>query len=120
MFAFQPVWNVSRNLELEGNYQYNRITLPDQHQKSVSHLIRLRALFMFNTQLSVAAFVQTSNLDKLSVSNFRLRYNPREGSDLYIVYNHGFNMHHEEMHPAVPVTKSWNISLKYVYTFILD
>jgi hypothetical protein len=120
MFAFQPVWNVSRNLELEGNYQYNRITIPDQHQKSVSHLIRLRALFMFNTQLSVAAFVQTSNLDKLSVSNFRLRYNPREGSDLYIVYNHGFNTHREELDPVMPVTKSWNISLKYVYTFILD
>ncbi len=119
MFAFKPVWNVSRNLEIEVNYQYNRITIPDQQQVSESHLIRLRALYMLNTRLSVAAFVQTSNIEKLSVSNFRFRFNPREGNDLYIVYNHGFNTHREEMHPALPATKNWNISVKYVNTFIL-
>ncbi len=114
----QPTWNVSRYLELEGRYQYDRIEIPDRNQKAESYLFRLKTLFMLNTKLSLAAFMQYSNIKKLSVSNVRFRYNPREGNDLYIVYSHGINTNRTELYPLPPVTNFWNINIKYTYTFI--
>jgi len=114
----QSTWNASRFLELEGTYQYDRIEIPDRNQKAESHLFRFKALFMLNTKLSLAAFMQYSNIEKLSISNVRFRYNPGEGNDLYIVYSHGINTNRTELSPLPPVTNGWNINVKYVNTFI--
>ena len=47
------------------------------------------ALLMFSTSLSLSGFVQYANVDHLGSGNFRLRWNPREGVDLFVVYNEG-------------------------------
>jgi hypothetical protein len=118
-FIVQPRWNVSRYVEFETRYQFDRINIADRNLNTVSHLLRLKTQVMFNTKLSLAAFVQYCNVEKLCFSNARFRYNPKEGMDLYIVYSHGFNAERHETEPVMPVTNSRNISIKYVHTFIL-
>jgi hypothetical protein len=47
------------------------------------------------------------------------RYNPREGHDLYIVYDEGLNMDRQREIPVLPPSDVRTILLKYNYTFIM-
>jgi hypothetical protein len=118
-FTVKPTWNPSRYFEFESLYQFDKIEIPDRNQKGISHLFRFKTLFMLNTKLSLAAFIQYSNVDGLTISNLRFRFNPKEGNDLYIVYNHGINTNRTDLSPVPPLSNNWNINIKYVYTFIL-
>jgi hypothetical protein len=110
---------MSRYLEFESQYQFDKIEISDRNQKANSHLYRFKTLFMLNTKLSLAAFIQYGNVDRLTISNIRFRYNPKEGNDFYFVYNHGINTNRPDLTPMPPLTNSWNINIKYMYTFIM-
>lgn len=69
--------------------------------------------------MTVSAFLQySSDLRQLSM-NIRLRYNPAEGTDLYIVYNEGINTIIGEYIPPLPRRTNRTILIKYNYTFVL-
>ena len=46
---------------------------------------------MFTNTFSVSALVEYSNIAHGIVTNVRLRYNPKEGNDFYLVFNEGRN-----------------------------
>lgn len=120
--AVRPTWNVSSSLEISGFYQYNIASFPDRDLKYVAHIARLKALYMFSTKLSASAFVQYNSAEDVVISNFRFRYNPREGNDFYVVYNEGDNTFSEDVMRPVPEVPRMNfrtILFKYTYTFIL-
>jgi hypothetical protein len=74
---------------------------------------------MFSTSLSVSAFIQyNSSIDEV-LTNFRLRFNPREGNDLYIVFNEGLNTDLEKRTPSLPQVDNSTFVIKYTYTFQL-
>ncbi len=50
----------------------------------------------------------------------RLRYNPSEGHDLYVVYNHGLNTDRFRVDPVLPRTSAQTLLLKYSRTFALQ
>ncbi|MEA1886572.1 MAG: DUF5916 domain-containing protein [Bacteroidota bacterium] len=110
---------IKQRLQLDGTYLYSMASLPERDQEFHSHIVRLRGQLVFNTKLSMSAFVQYSSISKLIPANVRLRYNPREGNDLYIIYDEGFNTDRYRLVPALPVSKLRTIMLKYTYTFIL-
>ena len=72
---------------------------------------------MFSTRLSLSAFVQYNSAINKVLSNIRFRYNPREGTDLYLVFNEGRNTHLQRELPTLPVYNQRNITLKFTYTF---
>jgi len=114
-----PRWSLSPQLNLDGYYQINWITFPDRDEEFTAHIGRLRVELTLTTALSAFAFVQyNSKIDMVS-ANVRLRYNPREGNDLYLVYNEGFNTDRYREDPALPLPSNGTIILKYAYTFIL-
>jgi len=116
----QPQWSLSSSFELSGFYEYNRVDFPERDQKFVAHIGRLKALYMFNTKLSASAFIQYSSAEDIVVSNFRLRYNPREGNDFYIVYNEGTNADLNREIPVLPRMSHRTLLLKYTYTFVFN
>jgi len=83
----EPIFNVSASVQFSGAYNYNYVEFPDRSQKMNSHVARLKVLYMYNTKLSLSGFIQYNSLSSFVASNFRLRYNPREGNDFYLVYN---------------------------------
>jgi len=115
--GLQPGWSVSSELELSGFYQINWIDFPDRNQKFIAHIVRLRALVMLSNKFSAAAFVQYNSAADTVVANIRIRFNPREGNDLYIVYNEGLNTNRYREIPTLPYTSNRAIMLKYTYTF---
>ncbi len=87
--GLSPVWAVSRYLELSSSVQWNRISLPT-HPSATDVLVgQLRTKVSVNVRVSAEALVQYNSVARLMASNIRFRYNPREGNDLYIVFNQG-------------------------------
>ena len=72
-----------------------------------------------NTTLSASAFLQVNSTFEAGLANVRLRYNPREGSDFYLVWNEGFNTNRLRESPARPFTSGRALLAKYTYTFAL-
>ncbi|UCF64839.1 MAG: carbohydrate binding family 9 domain-containing protein, partial [bacterium] len=115
-----PYWNMSSFLNLSAYYQFNRIDLSERNQNLNAHIARFRALFMFSTKLSFSAFIQYNSTGDVVITNFRLRYNPREGNDLYLVYDEGLNLDRDREVPVLPQRINRSILLKYSYTFNLS
>ncbi len=116
--ALEPTWNVSRALELGAAYQFNRVRFPDRDEDFYVHLARVRAQVSFNTRASVQTFLQYNTAADALSANMRFRYNFKEGNDLWIVYNEGWNTDRYGGLVTLPVTNNRTILLKYTYTFI--
>jgi len=117
--SLKPVANISAHLQLEGMYQINRVEFPDRNQKFTGHIGRLKVSAFLNSKLSLVSLAQyNSAIDKI-ITNIRFRYNPREGHDLYIVYDEGLNTYRDREIPELPLSSIRTIMLKYSYTFVI-
>lgn len=112
----QPTWSVSRYLELSGFYQFNRVVFQDRNQRFNAHVGRLRVQVTLNTKWAVNAFMQYNSAIDASSVNLRVRFNPREGNDFYLVYNEGFNMDRHRGDLVIPLTSARTLVAKYTYT----
>ncbi len=115
--GLMPSWNLNSTWQFEGFYQYNRVKFPDRSQGFTAHLARLRVLMTLSTKVTASAFVQYNGAADAVIANVRFRYNPREGNDLYLVYNDGLNTNRFREVPSLPYTESRTILIKYSYTF---
>jgi hypothetical protein len=106
-------------LTLEPGAEYDRIRFATRNQSFNGKVASIRATFMFNNKLSLSALAQYSNIAHGILTNFRLRYNPKEGHDLYIVFNEGRNIELNRELPALNPVASAGVLIKYTYTFIL-
>ncbi|MBN2697489.1 MAG: carbohydrate binding family 9 domain-containing protein [Bacteroidales bacterium] len=114
-----PTWNVTSGLELSSFYRFDRIKFSGREQLLSNHILGMKVLYMLNTRISFSAFVQYNTAIDKVISNFRFRYNPREGSDLYIVFDEGRNTWLEREVPTLPSISNRSIMVKYTYTFAL-
>ena len=101
--SVRPTWYVSPHLEMTGRYEYSRIRFPDRDAGLHAHLLRFRIGLALDTQASANIFVQYNSVRDALSSNIRLRYNFREGNDLWLVYNHGMNTSRRRFDPAPPL-----------------
>jgi len=115
--SVQPKWNLGASVELGGIYRIDLIRFPERNQSLTNHIAGLRALYMISTKLSLSAFVQYNSAINKVLSNVRFRYNPREGTDLYVVFNEGRNTWLDREEPHLPVYDQRNITVKFTYTF---
>ncbi|MFC2163794.1 DUF5916 domain-containing protein [Acidobacteriota bacterium] len=116
-FGLGPRWNVSPDLELSATYQLNRISFSERGQRFHTHIGRIRALYMMSTKFSATAFVQYNSAIDAVIANVRFRYNPREGIDLYVVYNEALNTIRRRDNLVYPLSNDRTFLLKYRYTF---
>lgn len=115
--SVSPTWNLSKHLELGGTYQLDLLRFPDRDASLDLHIVRFRIRTALNTKLSANLFFQYSNAADLVTSNLRLRYNFREGNDLWLVYNEGMNLDRDRTMPSLPFTDNRTLLLKYTHTF---
>jgi hypothetical protein len=112
-------WNQSKHLELIATYVYNDVKFKERGQSFKNHIIRFRSKLMFDTRFSLNAFIQYNNANESFGSNIRLRYNPSEGHDLYIVYNQSDVSRDVPIPDLNPSDKYRAFMLKYNYTLKL-
>ena len=120
-FRAEPNFNISSSLKLSLMYEFNAIRFPDREiNNSLNiHSVNLKTLFMLNTKLSASLLLQYVTTENIFIGNFRLRYNPREGNDFYLVFNDYRGLDGENSTPAQPPFFNKTIMVKYTYTFIL-
>ncbi len=112
-----PLWHVSSDLNLSIDWLYNRYNFSARNQKLDAHILRVKALATLSIPFSMAAFIQYNSADNLITANIRLRFNPREGNDLYIVFNDDLNTNRSRQVPPLPGYCSRALLIKYSYTF---
>lgn len=118
-FEADATWNISRFFELRGEYEVNFLRFSERDQNADLHLARIRIQAALNTHASLRAFFQYNSGGELASMNLRFRYNFREGNDLWIVYNEGFNTNLDQLTgPRLPRSDGRSLTLKYTYTFI--
>jgi hypothetical protein len=115
--SLQPSWSIGASFELGGLYRFDRVCFPDRNQALNNHIAGLKALFMLSTSISFSAYMQYNSAIHQIISNVRFRYNPKEGTDLYVVFNEGRNTMLDRETPALPVYDQRNITVKFTYTF---
>ncbi len=103
-------------------YELNRIRFPENYSDNgnslyLSNLFSLNLSVFFSSKLSVKLLTQYDNLSNSVGSNLRLRYNPREGTDLYIVYNSGMNTQLSRLDPRLPLIDNQAVVVKFSKTF---
>ena len=112
-------FNLSSSFQLTAFYKFDNVKFSETNQEFTNNLARLKATYMMNTKLSMSAFVQYNELENIVISNFRLRYNPRDGNDFYLVLNDSRYADHSEMSPVPPNFLNRTVLLKYTHTFRL-
>jgi hypothetical protein len=81
--------NLSKHFNLRTDYTYNYITLPGANVPANELAQYLN--YAFTTKIDISLFEQWNSLDDVMFFNFRLHWIPKIGSDLYVVYNRGYN-----------------------------
>ncbi|MSR19814.1 MAG: hypothetical protein EXR91_02390 [Gemmatimonadetes bacterium] len=114
-----PVWDPSAHLNLSANYRIDRVRFAERDQGFTAHVARVRAQVMLSTATSAVGFVQYSSTDNAVIANLRIRYNPREGNDFYIVWNEDLVTDRMSFSPARPLSTARTILVKYSHTLQL-
>jgi len=115
--GIQPYWSLSRVVQFDLSYQWDRIVFNDRNQKLTAHIARFRTELTFNTRVTFTSFVQFNSADNLSILNLRLRYNPRDGNNLYLVFNETLNANRDRLVPRLPSSENRTVMVKYDFTF---
>jgi len=118
-FRLQPVWNISKHFEFGGTYNFDHVNISKRDVSMTNHIAGIKALYMLNTRFSVNAFIQYNTSFHGIITNLRIRYNPKEGNDLYLVFNGDSNTALDREIPRLPSYNSRAVMIKYTYTFNL-
>ena len=108
-------------IEIQGEGVLHDFNLSDRvtNNSLDIHSVNLKALYMLNTKLSATLLVQYVNTENDFIANSRLRYNPREGNDFYLVYKDYRSISGRNLIPETPRFFNKTIMVKYIHTFIL-
>lgn len=120
-FEAETNFNISSSFNLSTGYEFNAIRFPERTTNNSLniHAVNVKALYMLSTKLSATLFTQYINTEDELITNFRLRYNPREGNDFYLVLNDFRAVSKTISVPEKPRFFNRTIMLKYTHTFIL-
>ncbi|MCH6547617.1 MAG: hypothetical protein IH798_04145 [Gemmatimonadetes bacterium] len=117
----KPVWNISRFLELSGEYEGNFLRFPGRDAAVDIHLARLRLRAATSARLSAAVLAQYDSVSDLIGINLRIRYNVREGTDFWFVYDEGLNSERtrDNVERRLPLSETRAVRVKFTYTLAL-
>lgn len=116
---FRPVWNASRHLELGADLESTFLSFPDRAERVTVQVARVRLRAGADARLSAAALVQYNSLARSVGINLRLRYNLREGTDAWLVWDEGLNTERsvDGTPDVLPRSASRSLRAKVTYTF---
>ncbi|MDH5599563.1 MAG: DUF5916 domain-containing protein, partial [Cyclobacteriaceae bacterium] len=114
----RPSWKPNSTFSLDATYQIINLIFEDKNRNSVVSFISLKPQLYFSTKLSAALTAQYNDFDQKINSNLRIRFNPKEGNDLYIVYNDIENTNLYRQSITLPQYQFRTLLVKYIYTFV--
>jgi hypothetical protein len=116
-FLAGPEWRASAHLRISGEVQLDRIEFDARAERATSALLRLRVLASASPAVSFSGVFQVNTLADMATGNVRLRWNLREGHDLWVVYGHQQNLDRDRVAPVLPGTARAALLVKYARSF---
>jgi hypothetical protein len=116
-FFASPQLNIGSGVSFGLTYYLDYVNFPSRSMKFTNHIAGLKGQLTFTTKTCLLTYIQYNTGARKIGTNIRLRFNPREGNDFYIVYDEGLNTHINREVPVLPVSSGRTILLKYTYTF---
>ncbi|NOY50227.1 MAG: carbohydrate binding family 9 domain-containing protein [Chlorobi bacterium] len=107
--------NISKHLNVNGQYTWNKVNLPQGD--FITHELATYLNYAFTTRLNFTLFGQFNSLENIMIYNIRLHWIPEIGSDLYFVYNIGYEEPVKQIDYLKPETTSAVVKLIYRMTF---
>ncbi len=118
-FNVDPELNLSSSFQITAGYQFDHVIFPTRDQKFTNNIGKVKLTYMANTKISMSAFVQYNQIDNILITNYRLRYNPRDGNDFYLVLNDMRNAGKLDPGDKHSPFINQTVLLKYTHTFRL-
>ncbi|WP_372975751.1 hypothetical protein, partial [Muriicola sp.] len=113
-----PGWYISKHLQLNLEYLYNYGRFDGRADRLNFQIARLRVGTALDRKLSLNGLFQYNGAQDIFSLNARFRYNFREGQDLWIVLNSGYNTDRMSTLPPLPSVNNQSVLIKYIHTFI--
>jgi hypothetical protein len=117
--AASLAWNPGAAFGLGVESVANRIVLRAGREDVL--ISRLRFGTAWGRSVTANAFIQHNSSAGIVTPNIRIRFNPREGSDLFLVYNEALNtdlLPGDPALPRLPRSQFRSVQVKYTYTFV--
>jgi len=115
--GFTPNWTVVNDISLSGFYQYNWVEFPVRTQSFTAHIVRIKLEATLSTAFTASTFIQYNSAVSTAIANIRFRFNPREGTDLYVVINDSLYTDRYREVPVLPPYSTRAVMIKYSTTF---
>ncbi|MFD1163033.1 carbohydrate binding family 9 domain-containing protein [Hwangdonia seohaensis] len=117
-------YDFSKTFKAELGVRYNRLSFPVTYTtNNASRKLNLSRYFSrlklnFSSKASLNSYMQYDTRSNKAGLNLRFRYNPTEGTDLYLVYNHNVNINRDALTPKPPFTNNQVVVVKFSKTFL--
>ncbi|MCL6266809.1 DUF5916 domain-containing protein [Flagellimonas myxillae] len=116
-FRLSPEWTINQHLTMEGSWRVNYLSFGERNVSEWITLPQFRINWAYNLHLSGSVTAQYNSIQNQIFTAARLRYNFRDGHNLYVVYNQDYNTDRMQFMPQLPRFNNQLVTLKYVYTF---
>jgi hypothetical protein len=107
--------NINKHLNLSLNYTINFVSLPEAD--ITTNELTFYLDYALNPKLNFSLFSQYNDLDEIMIYNIRLHWIPKVGSDLYVVYNIGYEEPIKQIEYLKPQTTDAVVKLVYRFVF---
>jgi hypothetical protein len=116
-FRMRGNYRPTTKFSVSASETWDHFRLPLEHGRFSVLLASFQANYSFTRFLTVTSLIQMDTSNTRAVStNFRLRYNYRPDSDLYLIYNVGTQF--ASIAPAnPPQVRETRLALKWTYSF---
>jgi len=116
-------YDFSSFFKTEFGITYNSLKFPESYTIDVSNKVNLSRYFSrlkvnFSPKASLNTYIQYDTRSDKGGFNLRFRYNPTEGTDLYLVYNLNANTNRDALMPRQPFAETQVFVLKFSKTFL--
>nr|WP_299071196.1 DUF5916 domain-containing protein [uncultured Allomuricauda sp.] len=115
--SLSPEWNINEHFTLESSWQLNYLNFKNRNVSEWINVPQLRINWAYNLHLSGSVTGQYNSIQDQIFTSARLRYNFRDGHNLYVVYNQDYNSDRFQFNPELPRFNNQIVTLKYLYTF---
>ena len=114
-FNLSPEININRHLNVATSWRSNYLDFKERNQTEWINIVQTRLNWAYNLHLSGSFTGQYNSTNDKFILSARLRYNFKDGNDLYIVYNEARNLNIQ----ASSLSKFDHqiFALKYTYSF---
>ncbi len=117
-FRVSPEWSINEHFTLEGSWRINYLNFKNRNIDEWINVPQFRLNWAYNLHLSGSVTTQYNSIQDQVFASARLRYNFKDGHNLYLVFNQDYNTGSTQMGIPLPRFNNRLFTLKYLYTFL--